>query len=139
MNTTCIRCSRPGFATLELTASIGATRLEIPGARSPRYLCVLPVELTEFFGAAEVDAIRLGGACAKRFRLSTVMLAVVIASLCFALVVQQNRAARREARLQAEIKLLEYDHQENPLIPLKQLRQQRAEEEGEDPMQIKKR
>ncbi len=75
----------------------------------------------------------------KRFRLSTVMLAVVIASLCFALVVQQNRAARREARLQAEIKLLEYDHQENPLIPLKQLRQQRAEEKGEDPMQIKKR
>ena len=75
----------------------------------------------------------------KRFRLSTVMLVVVIASLCFALVVQQNRAARREALLQAEIKLLEYDHQENPHIPLKQLRQQRAEERGEDPMQIKKR
>jgi hypothetical protein len=75
----------------------------------------------------------------KRYRLSTVMLVVVIASLCFALVVQQNRAARREALLQAEIKLLEYDHQENPFIPLKQLRQQRAEERGEDPMQIKKR
>jgi peptidoglycan hydrolase CwlO-like protein len=39
----------------------------------------------------------------KRLRLSTVMLLVVIASLVMALVVQHNRAARREAELQARL------------------------------------
>ena len=63
MNTTCIRCSRPGFATLELTAAIGATRLEIRGCAEPAGICAsCLLELTKFFGAAEVDAIRLGGA-----------------------------------------------------------------------------
>ena len=33
----------------------------------------------------------------KRFRLSTLMLLIVIAALCVALVVQQRRATRREA------------------------------------------
>jgi hypothetical protein len=40
----------------------------------------------------------------KRFRLSTLMLLVVIAALGIALVVQQRRAARREAELQAGIR-----------------------------------
>ena len=35
----------------------------------------------------------------KRFRLSTLMLLVVIAALCVALLVQHDRAARREAEL----------------------------------------
>jgi hypothetical protein len=39
----------------------------------------------------------------KRFRLSTLMLLVVIVGLAIALVVQERRAARREVQLQAEI------------------------------------
>jgi hypothetical protein len=39
----------------------------------------------------------------KRFRLSTLMLLIVIAALSVALVVQQRRAARREAELQARL------------------------------------
>jgi type II secretory pathway pseudopilin PulG len=39
----------------------------------------------------------------KRFRLSTLMLLIVIAALGVALVVQQRRAARREAELQARL------------------------------------
>ena len=39
----------------------------------------------------------------KRFRLSTLMLLIVIAGLCVALMVQHNRAARREAELQARL------------------------------------
>jgi hypothetical protein len=35
----------------------------------------------------------------KRFRLSTLMLLVVITALCVALLVQHDRAARREAEL----------------------------------------
>jgi hypothetical protein len=41
----------------------------------------------------------------KRFRLSTLMLLVVIAALSIALVVQQRRATRREAKLHAELQL----------------------------------
>ena len=41
----------------------------------------------------------------RRFRLSTLMLLIVIAALGVALVVQQRRAARREAGLQAELQL----------------------------------
>jgi uncharacterized protein HemX len=40
----------------------------------------------------------------KRFRLSTLMLLVVIAALSIAMVVQQRRAARREAELNAFVK-----------------------------------
>lgn len=40
----------------------------------------------------------------KRFRLSTVMLLIVIAALGLALVVQQERATRREARLQDQLR-----------------------------------
>jgi hypothetical protein len=40
----------------------------------------------------------------RRFRLSTLMLLIVIAALCIALVVQQRRAARREAELEGELK-----------------------------------
>jgi chromosome segregation ATPase len=40
----------------------------------------------------------------KRFRLSTLMLLVVIAALFIGVVVQQRRAARREAELQARLK-----------------------------------
>jgi hypothetical protein len=39
----------------------------------------------------------------KRFRLSTLMLLIVIAALCVALSVQRDRAARREAELQARL------------------------------------
>ncbi len=39
----------------------------------------------------------------KRFRLGTLMLLVIIAALATALTVQQHRAARREAAMQAEI------------------------------------
>jgi hypothetical protein len=39
----------------------------------------------------------------KRFRLSTLMLLIVIAALCVALVVQQQRASRREAELQSRL------------------------------------
>ena len=39
----------------------------------------------------------------KRFRLSTLMLMIVIAALSIALAVQERRAARREVKLQAEI------------------------------------
>ena len=41
----------------------------------------------------------------KRFRLSTLMLLIVIASLVFALVVQQRRAARLQAELTAQLRL----------------------------------
>ena len=37
----------------------------------------------------------------RRIRLSTLMLLIVIASLCVALVVQRHQSARREAELQA--------------------------------------
>jgi hypothetical protein len=43
----------------------------------------------------------------RRFRLSTLMLLVVIAALGVALAVQQRRAARREDGLRAKIKGLE--------------------------------
>ncbi|HEV3338944.1 MAG TPA: hypothetical protein VG125_01265 [Pirellulales bacterium] len=39
----------------------------------------------------------------KRFRLSTLMLLVVIAALGIGLVVEHQRAARREAELQAQL------------------------------------
>jgi hypothetical protein len=39
----------------------------------------------------------------KRFRLNTLMLLTVIAALCIALVVQQQRASRREAELQSRL------------------------------------
>jgi hypothetical protein len=39
----------------------------------------------------------------KRFRLSTLMLLIVIAALGVAMVVQQRRAARREAELRARL------------------------------------
>jgi hypothetical protein len=41
----------------------------------------------------------------KRFRLSTLMLVIVIAALCVGLVVQHDRASRREAALQARLAL----------------------------------
>jgi type II secretory pathway pseudopilin PulG len=48
----------------------------------------------------------------KRFRLRTLMLLIVIAALGIAVVVQQRRAARREAELQAQLELLndKYDN-----------------------------
>jgi hypothetical protein len=42
----------------------------------------------------------------KRFRLSTLMLLIVIASLCVALFVQDRRAARRERELQMRMESL---------------------------------
>jgi HAMP domain-containing protein len=39
----------------------------------------------------------------KRFRLSTLLLLVVIAALVIALAVSQNRAAQREAELRAQL------------------------------------
>jgi urease accessory protein UreH len=43
----------------------------------------------------------------KRFRIGTLMLIIVIAALGTALVVQHNRALRREAELKAKIRELE--------------------------------
>jgi hypothetical protein len=43
------------------------------------------------------------GDAMKRFRLSTLMLLIVIAALSIALAVQERRAARREVKLQTEI------------------------------------
>jgi hypothetical protein len=43
----------------------------------------------------------------KRFRLSTLLLLVVVVALCFGLGVQERRAARREAELRARISQLE--------------------------------
>ena len=43
----------------------------------------------------------------KRFRLSTLMLLIVIAAMSTALVVQHDRAVQREVRLRAKIKGLE--------------------------------
>jgi hypothetical protein len=45
----------------------------------------------------------------KRFRLSTLMLLIVIAALCVALVVQQRQASRREAELR--VRMAEKDSQ----------------------------
>ena len=39
----------------------------------------------------------------KRFRLSTLMLLIVIAGLCVALMVQHNRSSQREAELQIRL------------------------------------
>jgi hypothetical protein len=39
----------------------------------------------------------------RRFRLSTLLILIVIVALIIALVVREQRAARREAKLQAEI------------------------------------
>jgi hypothetical protein len=42
----------------------------------------------------------------RRFRLSTLMLLIVIVALSIALVVQQQRAGRREAKLQNDVEVL---------------------------------
>ena len=56
MTPNCVRCSRPGFATLELVAAIGATRLEINGAAKPAGICAsCLLEFTAFFGTGELD------------------------------------------------------------------------------------
>jgi hypothetical protein len=47
-------------------------------------------------------------AAMKRFRLSTLLLLVVIAALSLALVVQERRAARREAELQFRLVITEH-------------------------------
>ncbi len=43
----------------------------------------------------------------RRFRLSTLLLLIVIAALCIALVVQQHRAARREVEVERDV-LIKY-------------------------------
>jgi type II secretory pathway component PulK len=45
----------------------------------------------------------------KRFRLSTLMLLIVIAALVVALLVQHDRATRREAELQARLHKAQVD------------------------------
>jgi hypothetical protein len=45
----------------------------------------------------------------KRFRLSTLMLLIVIAALVVALLVQHDRATRREAELQAQLHRAQVD------------------------------
>ena len=44
----------------------------------------------------------------KRFRLSTLLLLVVIAALSLALIMQERRAARREAELQFRLVIMEH-------------------------------
>ena len=48
------------------------------------------------------------GDAVKRFRLSTLLLLIVIAALSLALVAQERRAARREADLQLRHALMEH-------------------------------
>jgi hypothetical protein len=57
----------------------------------------------------------------KRFRLSTLMLLIVIAALGVALVVQQQRAARREAESRIRIQTLR-DNSDRISIENKELR-----------------
>jgi hypothetical protein len=52
----------------------------------------------------------------KRFRLSTLLLLVIIAALSVALVVQERRAARREADLQFRYVVMEHVLT-NPVVP----------------------
>jgi hypothetical protein len=52
----------------------------------------------------------------KRFRLSTLLLLIVIAALSLALVVQERRAARREADLQFRYVVIEHVIT-NPVVP----------------------
>jgi hypothetical protein len=42
----------------------------------------------------------------KRFRLSTLMLLIVIAALSVALLLQQHRASRREAELEGQLEMI---------------------------------
>ncbi len=46
----------------------------------------------------------------RRFRLSTLMLLIAIAALSVALIMKQQRAARREAELRAGLDLQNYRH-----------------------------
>jgi hypothetical protein len=57
----------------------------------------------------------------KRFRLSTLMLLIVIAALVVALAVQHQRAARREAELQTRLQMLG-DNVDIAMIMNKELR-----------------
>jgi hypothetical protein len=52
----------------------------------------------------------------KRFRLSTLLLLVVIAALSLALVVQERRAARRESNLSLRYVVMEHVLA-NPVVP----------------------
>jgi hypothetical protein len=52
----------------------------------------------------------------KRFRLSTLMLLIVIASLCVALFVQDRRAARRERELQLRMESMVWEYELNKQI-----------------------
>jgi cell division protein FtsL len=48
------------------------------------------------------------GRCHIRFRISTLMLLIVIAALCVVLLVQHERASRREADLQDQLEETRY-------------------------------
>jgi hypothetical protein len=52
---------------------------------------------------ARAQLCRISGDAMKRFRLGTLMLLIVIVALSIALVVQHDRASRREAELQAQL------------------------------------
>lgn len=53
----------------------------------------------------------------RRFRLSTLMLLIVIVALTITLMVRERRAARREAKLQAEIANLQARLAQSVLLP----------------------
>jgi hypothetical protein len=52
----------------------------------------------------------------RRFRLSTLLLLIVIAALGVALVVQQQRAARREAELRGQMSRREADFRDRMIL-----------------------
>ena len=58
---------------------------------------------SELMGKTSTPSCRIRDRAMKRFRLSTLMLLIVIAALGVALVLSQMRAARREAQLKARL------------------------------------
>src|SRR5262249_7576457 len=71
----------------------------------------------------------------RRFRLSTLLLLVVIVALVIALVVRERRAARREAKLQAEIANLQARLAQSWPVFLKQQQNARIKVMIEDMLQ----
>ena len=49
MEATCCRCGRPGFATIALSATIGATRLQVGGGAMQSMCTSCVIELDQFF------------------------------------------------------------------------------------------
>jgi hypothetical protein len=61
MNPTCFRCGRPGFATLKVEATIGATQIKISGQAAAAGICPsCMVAFAEFVEAGHPDLVPRG-------------------------------------------------------------------------------